>query len=160
MHPRPRSLLLALLGLEELQAAPTANPGSEGGFRRLSSSNSSSGCWKGSKSAKSCSELGWVEVYGDSPSSSPTVCASSDDLGGTSSWSTSCPSGTSCRGRSNACSGLLNFQDAQNLCSNAGARPCTINEIENNEAADTGCCYDCELIWSSTGCGTNGGTTN
>jgi len=53
------------------------------------------------------------------------------------------------------CSGQLDFAAALIFCEDVGARLCSVDEVLNREAADSGCGYDYEIIWTSTSCGTN-----
>lgn len=88
----------------------------------------------GTLSVSSCDDLGWTnaEKYGSS-----MICGESDyGLG------------------SGVCSGNLNWGDAVEYCENSGARLCTASELENDEAAGTGCSHDKHMVWSSTSCGT------
>ena len=48
------------------------------------------------------------------------------------------------------------FFGAQQVCASAGARLCTIGELEANVARGTGCRLDDEVVWSSTPCGGGG----
>ena len=44
---------------------------------------------------------------------------------------------------------------AANYCQQvfgAGARLCTIDELNNSETVETGCGYDGRMVWSSTEC--------
>lgn len=91
-------------------------------------------------SVKTCTELRWgrYDVHGDYfdmwPSSDPEICGESDlNLGG--------------------CSGALTQTDANSFCVDAGARLCTVSELQAYEAHGTGCGYDDEYTWSSTSCG-------
>ena len=89
------------------------------------------------KSQASCKQLGWSDILG-----SPAVCGASQ------------------------CRGTLGVQDgggaleygeadqahAEMVCINNGSRLCTATELENKEAAGTGCSHDDKGIWSSTTC--------
>jgi hypothetical protein len=85
-----------------------------------------SACASTAVSAKSCGELGWAaEAYG-----SPLVCGESK------------PSGS--------CSGRVPWLDAQAFCAGAGARLCTLAEIQADEARGSGCAANTALVWTST----------
>ena len=47
-----------------------------------------------------------------------------------------------------ACSRKQNFAQAEAICNGAGARLCTVAELEGGCAAGTGCGFDSELIWA------------
>jgi hypothetical protein len=84
-------------------------------------------------STKRCSELGWnVDKFGSSD-----VCGASDDspLAG--------------------CSGKVSWETAQKRCQNVGARLCSVEELNNDEARATGCNYDTSLVWGRETCSTN-----
>jgi hypothetical protein len=75
-----------------------------------------------------CTQLGWEPGYG-----SPAVCAYT------------------------ACSGPITWSEASTFCEDyfgSGARLCTADELRGDEAKETGCDYDTELVWSSTLCST------
>eukprot|EP00613_Pedinella_sp_CCMP2098_P028514 CAMPEP_0171705404 /NCGR_PEP_ID=MMETSP0991-20121206/13172_1 /TAXON_ID=483369 /ORGANISM="non described non described, Strain CCMP2098" /LENGTH=429 /DNA_ID=CAMNT_0012294933 /DNA_START=464 /DNA_END=1754 /DNA_ORIENTATION=- len=55
---------------------------------------------------------------------------------------------------SRECSGLMTWEQANAFCETYGARLCTKNQLENNEAKGAGCQYNSERIWSSTECST------
>jgi len=80
-------------------------------------------------SDQTCDELGWSgTLYGSSE-----ICGESDlQLGG--------------------CSGYNNWNDAKDICQQNGARLCTSDELLNDEARETGCNLDTELVWSGTSC--------
>ena len=85
-------------------------------------------------SASTCLDLGWTNaaIYG-----STSVCGETDDnLGG--------------------CSGWMTWREATSFCEDAGARLCTLEELEARETRSTGCSYDKDLSWSSTSCPGNG----
>jgi hypothetical protein len=46
----------------------------------------------------------------------------------------------------------VTFAEAETLCSNIGARLCTLDELLVDEARGTGCNFDTKLIWSSSHC--------
>ena len=82
-------------------------------------------------SASTCDDLGWgnAETRGDS-----MVCGESDlNLGG--------------------CSNEQTWDRAVDFCQAAGARLCTLEELQKDEARGTGCGYDTTAVWSSTSCG-------
>lgn len=82
------------------------------------------------KSVLSCDELAWPNAV---DFGSVNVCGeSSINLGG--------------------CSGLLNSTQANHFCTAAGARLCTLTELENDETRKTGCGLDSRLVWSSSPC--------
>jgi hypothetical protein len=80
-------------------------------------------------SDKSCNELGWsASKYG-----SNQICGESDSgIGG--------------------CTGFVNWNDAKDTCQQSGARLCTVDELLDDEAKETGCNLDTELVWSATSC--------
>ena len=83
-------------------------------------------------SESTCANLGWVNApfYG-----STSICGETDlGLGG--------------------CSGHVAWEDAKTKCQSVGARLCSADELQNNEAAKSGCNYDSALVWSADSCGT------
>ena len=82
-------------------------------------------------SALTCDELGWDAVERGSSS----VCGESDGFSDV------------------LCPGFLTFVDAVAYCEDGGARMCTVEELNADEAAFTGCGYDNVLVWSGTACG-------
>jgi hypothetical protein len=77
-------------------------------------------------SAKSCGELGWAAAtYG-----SPFVCGESKLAG--------------------SCSGLVKWLDAQAFCAGAGARLCTLAELQADEARGSSCAANKALVWTGT----------
>ena len=52
---------------------------------------------------------------------------------------------TQCFGGNNGDGEALSWSDAETICLTAGARLCTVEEIEGDEAASTGCGHDSEL---------------
>ena len=76
---------------------------------------------------KTCSELGWTNIANN-------VCGESDI------------------GSSSLCY-TASFADAQGTCAAAGARLCTIDEIDAGATAQTGCSFDTQYAWTSTWCG-------
>ena len=84
----------------------------------------------GALSASSCGDLGWTnaDTFG-----ATSVCSESDfGLGG--------------------CSGELKWLEAVAFCETAGARLCTLAELQRDEAKGTGCSMDGEQVWSSDAC--------
>lgn len=80
-------------------------------------------------STSTCDELGWTNAgsYGSS-----SVCGESK-VGG-------------------LCSGTISQSEANAFCEAAGARLCTIAELQANEARGTGCKYDVQLVWTADEC--------
>jgi hypothetical protein len=74
---------------------------------------------------KNCATLGWKTVG--------NVCAASNN-----GW---------------ACKTDATYAEAEATCAAAGARVCTIDEIEAGATAQTGCGMDGEFVWSGTWCG-------
>ena len=68
-----------------------------------------------------------------------SVCAESDDKLGEGGTSTAC--------------NQASLADARSICSTAGARLCTADEIDLGVAANTGCGFDALYTWTSTWCG-------
>lgn len=82
-------------------------------------------------SSSSCSDLGWGNAANHG---SLDVCGESDlSLGG--------------------CSGDLTWAGAKAFCEHAGARLCTMEELQSDETRGTGCSYDNKLVWTSDLCG-------
>jgi len=92
----------------------------------------SCGAGSGDPSTKSCSDLGWTAGYG-----APQVCANSILTNG-------------------ACVPASGWGAAQAACLAAGARLCTVEELQNDETKGTGCKDDCELVWAEDACTMNG----
>jgi hypothetical protein len=95
-------------------------------------------------SALTCADLrsrggrgSWPSGRGDS-----AVCGESDD------WGTG-PS--KCYGKKQD---HIGWKQARQICGRAGARLCTIEELEADETRNTGCSHDSAMIWSadSIGC--------
>lgn len=80
-----------------------------------------------SASLLTCGELSWEETQGFGGAS---VCAESDSF----------PEG---------CTNDVTFEQAANICLGAGARLCTVAEIQAHETRNTGCMFNYEYIWSS-----------
>ena len=51
------------------------------------------------------------------------------------------------------CNNNIQHATANAICVNAGARLCTLAEVQANAAASTGCGFDSKLVWTSTPCG-------
>lgn len=81
-------------------------------------------------SASSCEDLGWTNAasFGSS-----TVCGETNAMTG-------------------MCPAFQSWDAAKALCEAAGARLCSATELEADEARDTGCDYDTQLVWSGTSC--------
>ena len=79
-------------------------------------------------SVSRCDDLGWFnyDAFGSSE-----VCGESEFVTG-------------------QCSGLLDLKDARRFCQAGGARLCSLEELLDDEARETGCNYDVERVWSST----------
>ena len=58
-------------------------------------------------------------------------------------------------GTGEGCSGALTYSAAVAHCGAAGGRLCTAAELESGCTTSTGCSYDANLVWSSTGGYTN-----
>jgi len=86
-------------------------------------------------SAFSCGDLGWDLLPG-----SELVCAESKVDNG-------------------QCSQDLIYEDAVKMCATAGGRLCSKTELEENEAAKTGCKADGLRTWSQTSCDSGHFTT-
>lgn len=84
-----------------------------------------------------CETLGWGESLRDT-----TICGSS----------TSAVCGASNTAPLQSCSGVVNWDGALAFCRAAGARLCTIAELEAEEVGCTGCGYNQVEVWSSSGC--------
>ena len=101
-------------------------------------------------SSKSCADL--AAIAGDN--SWPTamggaaVCGESDQGLGMGSSST-------CYGQLGTAS--IGFSQANSICSDAGARLCTVEELEADETRGTGCNHDSMFVWSSTDIGCQDG---
>ena len=93
-----------------------------------------------------CSELGWNVNRG----ADPLVCGASNlNHDGT----TGMDSNT-CLGADN--SATDGFAHAAAICSGAGGRLCTIEEIMGDETQGTGCGHDGDQVWTSSTCDSNG----
>ena len=85
-----------------------------------------------SSAAKSCAELGWTNIVDG-------VCGESDDGLGV--------------GGSKQCSSDETYAAAVEICSAAGARICTADEVGTGVTESTGCRFNSKLVWTSTSCG-------
>jgi len=83
-----------------------------------------------SLSVSTCDELGWANA--DSHGSAVVCGETNDGLGG--------------------CSGAVSQSVASGICKAAGARLCTVIELEADEPRGTGCKYDTEMTWTSDEC--------
>ena len=52
--------------------------------------------------------------------------------------------------QSSGCHNAIGFQSALAVCTSAGARLCTSEEMANDETRGTGCGYDGKAIWTGT----------
>ena len=98
----------------------------------VSQAPDASGTYANLQSEKTCSEIGdFLDLYG-----SADVCGETDatSLGG-------------------VCSGALNYASAVEFCEAAGARICSLGEVNNLEVKGTGCGYDDDRIWTRSACG-------
>ena len=77
-------------------------------------------------SGSTCDELGWDVGFGDDD-----VCPERDD--------SPLPD----------CSDYLNWTSARSFCETAGARLCTLAEMQNDETRNTGCSYTAMPSWST-----------
>ena len=73
---------------------------------------------------------------------SDAVCGESDILNN---GETQCFGGNNGHALNNGDGEALSWSDAETICLTAGARLCTVEEIEGDEAASTGCGHDSEL---------------
>jgi len=81
---------------------------------------------------KSCTELGWTPTA----AGSPYVCANSEFYSGT----------------GKVCSTAATFSSARNACRSIGARLCTSEELDADNARGSGCKLDDKIVWSKTPC--------
>ena len=80
-------------------------------------------------SRKTCSTLGWSRIVNG-------VCGESDNsLGG--------------------CNAGKTHSQASTICTAAGARLCSVVEVDSGATATTGCDFDTKWVWTSDPCGTN-----
>ena len=79
------------------------------------------------EAGRSCTQLGWPVVGG-----SAAVCGATDPGG--------------------SCSDLVDFEGAVAFCASNGARLCTLDELNADETATTGCGYDDARVWTQTPC--------
>ena len=80
-----------------------------------------------------CAQLGWTSIVSN-------VCGESDDRLGDGGTTTS------------ACNEAP-FAEAASRCAAAGARLCSIDEVDSGVTAGTGCGFDTSYTWTSTWCG-------
>lgn len=52
----------------------------------------------------------------------------------------------------NRCSLRVSFDEAKDICKDLGARVCTLQELRDDVASDSGCNLDAQRVWSSTLC--------
>ncbi|MEO1271123.1 MAG: hypothetical protein AAFX99_23780, partial [Myxococcota bacterium] len=90
-------------------------------------------CAAPARSAVTCAELGW-----GGPGTAE-VCAASRVVG-----------------NETECSGDVTHAQAVAICDAAGARLCTLVELERDETRGTGCGYDDARVWSQSSCGPSG----
>lgn len=114
------------------RACVTSGPGTPGAkmYKPLPRGN------PGMRSGMSCAELNW-----------PTISRYNQDRA---------VCGASNYRPLRGCSGPVTWLAAKDFCEGAGARLCTREEIEADEAAGTGCDVDEHYTWSSTPCGEEG----
>ena len=79
-----------------------------------------------------CAQLGWTKIVSN-------VCGESDDRLGNSGASAVCNEAS--------------LADSISICDAAGARLCTVDEIDSGVTAGTGCGFDTSYTWTSTWCG-------
>eukprot|EP01050_Picozoa_sp_SAG11_P005374 SAG11_NODE_375_length_10004_cov_18.136699_2_plen_336_part_00 len=60
------------------------------------------------------------------------------------------PHGVACAGPTEKCCHTTTFLAAHEICIHAGARLCSLEELQDNEAAGTGCGFDAKHVWTST----------
>lgn len=89
-------------------------------------------------STSTCGDLGWTYLM--KLNGAEDVCGGNPNAGG--------------------CDGLVSWKDGRDLCEAQGARLCSVQELLSNEARGVGCGYDSQLVWSSTPCSLNDGTTS
>ena len=91
----------------------------------------------------SCAELNWPLQLADSPGGTQEVCGESE-LALTSDFKQD-PS-------ANTCFYEQTHRQADIICRAAGARLCTVSELDKGEAGGTGCGHDTNFVWSATAC--------
>eukprot|EP00045_Choanoeca_perplexa_P017655 m.261284 g.261284 ORF g.261284 m.261284 type:complete len:2833 (+) comp17596_c0_seq5:884-9382(+) len=89
-------------------------------------------------SCKSCGELGWVSKV--DVGNDIDVCADSEVVPG------------SVDGEGQCQDSPVPFITALKICSEIGARLCSLDEIQNGETARTGCNLDSHRVWTRTEC--------
>jgi hypothetical protein len=98
----------------------------------------------GCTSPRSCNELTAVSGTGSWPTQhgDVMVCGESDNGLG--------PNHTAhCYGASGATGAdVIGWSQAHTICANAGARMCTIDELEADETQGTGCLHDRAMVWT------------
>ena len=85
-------------------------------------------------SASSCAELGW---FPEAPNYGTSLVCGASKRGGS-------PVGS--------CSGPLTWDQANSFCTEAGARVCTLAELQADEAKGTGCLLNKKRVWSDDPC--------
>eukprot|EP01043_Picozoa_sp_COSAG02_P065438 COSAG02_NODE_9876_length_2085_cov_1.693353_1_plen_338_part_00 len=152
-----------LCSLEELEADCTAETGCSHDWDLVWSSDSCIGasCRPGIDPRElstcnlvGCGQLGECgeEGFCAFPFEKHSVgCCSDVDLGG---WRQCYVSGRTVYGERNAgalsCTHGVILEDAVAVCASVGARLCTLEELEADCTADTGCSFDYQTVWSST----------
>jgi len=124
--------LSAVVGNSALNIAAQCNAAASKGYARCCADASPA---EASRSAKSCEALGWsnAAAFGN-----PHICGESDQgLGG--------------------CAGALKWTEADAHCRKGGARLCTLDEVEADEARATGCNFDSKLVWTASSCNMGSG---
>jgi hypothetical protein len=86
----------------------------------------------GVSTQKTCAQLGWTKIVND-------VCGESD-AGLGANGATTCNTGKT-------------YDESAAICSTAGARLCSVVEIDSGATAKTGCDFDERWIWTSDSCG-------
>eukprot|EP00039_Didymoeca_costata_P027218 m.17817 g.17817 ORF g.17817 m.17817 type:complete len:1258 (+) comp6118_c0_seq1:95-3868(+) len=82
----------------------------------------------GNASKYACSQLTWGFRFGNTK-----VCGESDDMLG-------------------GCQAGKDFVFAQQICTSAGARLCSADELQGDVARGTGCGFDKQLVWTTDEC--------
>jgi len=101
-----------------------------------------------------CGRKGWCHLQSITESS-PTAkhevrCCSDVRIDGWARHSATCPYTASDGPEIGGCHHEKTYEQAEAICSAAGARLCTKEELETDCAAGTGCGHDWDLIWSSS----------
>ena len=116
--------------------------------------------------ALKCSELaalygGWPLDNGCTPTDDVNICAESDN--GLGSFYDDGSIANRCLGGQNTAQGADEITDGWNhatsICRAAGARLCTVAELQADEARCTGCQHDGEQVWTGSTCLLDGGDT-